>query len=288
MDTLVSTDWLSQHLNDPDLVVLDCTVSVKPDPTSPKGYRIVNGRADYEAGHIPGAGFADLQGDLSDSDSPWNSALPTPEKFCAAMGALGVGEDSRVVLYDGNFAVWAARVWWMLRWVGFDNAAILNGGLQAWNAEGCPLSTEPPARPVGRLTPQVRPEIIAWKEDVAAVLHDSHALIIDSLDAGSYRAGHIPGAINIDTRTLLALSGHYKSPEELAAMHPGDRSLRVITYCGGGIAASSNAFVMHRLGFTNVAVYMNSMQEWAADPANPLAVGENESQTSVDPSLNAA
>ena len=274
MDTLISTDWLSQHLNDPDLVVLDCTVSVRPDPTSEKGYRIVNGRADYLTGHIPGAVFADLEGNLSDPDSPWNSALPKPEAFCVAIGALGVGDDSRVVLYDANFTVWAARVWWMLRWVGFDNAAILDGGQRAWMSEGRPLSTEQPAHPVRRLTPHVRPEIIAWQEDVSNALNDPNAIIIDSLDAGSYREGHIPGAINIDTRSLLTPSGHYKSPAELTAMHPGNLSARVITYCGGGIAASSNAFAMHRLGFTNVAVYMNSMQEWCADPANPLVEGE--------------
>jgi thiosulfate/3-mercaptopyruvate sulfurtransferase len=214
MDKLVTTDWLSQHIDDSDLVVLDCTVSVRPDPTSDKGYRLVNGRADYNRGHIPGAGFADLEGNLSDPGSPWNCALPTPEAFCAAMGALGVGDDSRVVLYDANFTVWAARVWWMLRWVGFDNAAILDGGQRAWLAEGRTLSTERPTHPVRRLTPQVRAEIIAWQEDVAAALNDPDALIIDSLDAGSYRARHIPGAINIDTRTLLAPSGHFKLLEE--------------------------------------------------------------------------
>ncbi len=112
-------------------------------PNEDGSFEILSGRADYEGGHIPSAGFADLMGDLSDGDSPLRFAVPTPEQFCAAMGALGVGDDSPVVLYDGSDSVWAARVWWMLRWVGFDRAALLDGGLKAWTAEDRPLSTEP-------------------------------------------------------------------------------------------------------------------------------------------------
>lgn len=275
MDTLVTTGWLSQHLNDPDLVVLDCTVSVKPGGDD--GFRIVSGRADYDAGHIPSAGFADLLGDLSDTDSPLWVAMPTPERFCSAMGALGVGDDSRVVLYDGNQSMWAARVWWMLRWVGFDYAALLDGGLKVWTAEGRPLSTEPPTRPAKRLTPAVRPELIADRDEVFAAIEDGGidggaVCLIDTLSADSYRAQHIPGASNLDAVDLLDDSGRYLSHDELSAMHDGDRNARVITYCGGGVAASSNAFIMTRLGFTNVAVYAASMQEWAADPANPVVV----------------
>ncbi len=174
MDTLVTTEWLSQHLDDPDLVVLDCTVRVEMDEDG--SVRTVSGRADYEGGHIPSAGFADLMGDLSDGDSPLKFAVPTPEQFCAAMGALGVGDDSRVVLYDGNMAGWAARVWWMLRWVGFDRAALLDGGLGAWTAEGRPLSTEPATRPAKRLTPAPRPELIADRDEVLAAIDDRRRL----------------------------------------------------------------------------------------------------------------
>ena len=141
MGTLVTAEWLSQHLNDPNLVVLDCTVLVEPNDDG--SVRVVSGRANYDSGHIPTAGFADLMGDLSAGDSPLQFAVPTPEQFGAAMGALGVGDDSRIVLYDGGNSVWAARVWWMLRWVGFDRAALLDGGLAAWTAEDRPLSTEP-------------------------------------------------------------------------------------------------------------------------------------------------
>jgi len=141
MGMLVTTEWLSQHLGDSDLIVLDCTVYMEPDSTG--GIRSVCGRTRYEEGHIPSAGFADLMGDLSDLDSPLDFALPTPEEFCETMGRLGVGDDSRVVLYDAYNSVWAARVWWVLRWVGFDRAALLDGGLKVWTAEGEPDPDEP-------------------------------------------------------------------------------------------------------------------------------------------------
>jgi len=278
MDTLVTAQWLSEHIDDPDLVVLDCTVVVEPNEDG--GVRILSGRAAYEAGHIPSAGFADLMGDLSDGNSPLKFAVGTPQQFSAAMGELGVGDDSRVVLYDGNNMVWAARVWWMLRWIGFDRAALLDGGLGAWTTEDRPLSTEPANRPAQKLTPAPRPELIADRDDVLAAIDNNAVSIIDALPEASYRGemamydrpGHIPGASNIPAFALVDDSGHYLPLEELAAIFDGDRNARTITYCGGGIAASSTAFIMSRLGYTDVAVYTASLQEWAADPANPMVV----------------
>jgi len=279
MDSLVTAQWLSEHLDDPDLVVLDCSVSVKPGED---GIQIESGRAEYEGGHIPSAAFADLMGDLVDGDSPFNFALPTPEHFCDAMGALGVGDDSRVVLYDGSNSAWAARVWWMLRWVGFDRAALLDGGLGAWTAEDRPLSTEPANRPTKQLTPAPRPELIADRDEVFAAIDNSAVHLIDALPEASFRGemtmydrpGHIPSASNTPFTSLIDESGRYRPNDELAALFDGDRNDRTIIYCGGGIAASSAAFVMTRLGFTDVAVYTASLQEWATDPANPMVVDE--------------
>ena len=277
-DTLVTAEWLSEHLDDPGLVVLDCTVRV--DMEEGGGFRIVSGRADYDGGHIPSAGFADLMNDLSDGESPLEFAVPTPEQFATAMGALGVGDDSRVVLYDASGSAWAARVWWMLRWVGFDRAALLDGGLGAWTAEDRPLSTEPANRQARQLTPAPRPKLIADRDEALAAIDNDAVWLIDALPESSYRGemalygrpGHIPGASNIPASALADESGRYRPLEELAAMHDGDRKARAITYCGGGIAATSNAFIMTRLGFIDVAVYTASLQEWAADPANPLVV----------------
>jgi thiosulfate/3-mercaptopyruvate sulfurtransferase len=278
MDTLLTTDWLSQHLDDPDLVVLDCTVRTVPSEGG--GFTNVSGRADYDGGHIPSAGFADLTGDLCDTNSPIEFAVPKPEQFCSAMGKLGVGDDSRVVLYDGILSAWAARVWWMLRWVGFDQAALLDGGLKAWTDEGRPLSTAPATLPLKQLTPVPRPELIADRDEVLASINDGAVCLIDTMPKAFYRGeqtlygrpGHIPGALNIDAVELLDESGRYRPYDELDAMFDCDRNTRTITYCGGGIAASSDAFIMTRLGFTDVAVYTASLQEWAADSSNPIVV----------------
>ncbi len=276
MDSLVTAEWLSAHLDDPDLVVLDCTVVV--EPTEDGGMRSVNGRASYEAGHIPGAGFADLMGDLADGDGPLEFALPTPEAFAAAMGELGVGDGTRVVLYDSSYTVWATRVWWMLRWIGFDNAAVLDGGLAAWKEGGRPLSTEPATRPSRTLTPRVRPALIADRDEVLASIGNDGVTLVDSMAEGHYRGdwtmydrpGHIVGAVNVSTRKTVDESGRFLPLEDLEALFAGPRDRRHITYCGGGIAASSNAFLMTRLGFTDVAVYTASLQEWAAGPDNPM------------------
>ncbi len=280
MDTLVNAKWLNQHINDPDLVLLDCTVVTMPDQDDPRGLHNVSGRPDYDLGHIPNAGFADLKGDLCVTNGPIEFDLPTPEQFCAAMGALGVGDDSRVVLYDANYTGWAARVWWMLRWVGFDNAAILDGGLSAWTSAGHELSLDLVNRPVKQLTPRPRPALIADRDEVLASIDDDNVYLIDTLPEEFYRGemsiyprpGHIPGALNIDGLKLVANRGRFLSEDELAALHNFDRNARVITYCGGGIVASTDAFVLTRLGFSNVAVYTASLEEWTADPANPMVV----------------
>jgi len=278
MDTLVSTEWLSQHLDDPELVVLDCSVYQESEEGG--GFHNVSGLAKYNDRHIPFAGFADLKGELCDISSPIEFAVPTPEQFCSAMGALGVGDDSRVVLYDASYSAWAARVWWMLRWIGFDHAAILDGGLNTWIAEERPLTTIQ-SKPVKKqLTLSLRPELVADSNEVFAAIDDPAINLIDTLPAHFYRGeatlyarrGHIPGASNICGLDLLDDSGRFRSNDELAAVHRGNRSARTITYCGGGIMASVNAFAMTRLGFNNVAVYTASLQEWAADPTRPMVL----------------
>jgi thiosulfate/3-mercaptopyruvate sulfurtransferase len=276
MDTLVTAEWLGEHLGDPGLVVLDCTVTV--EQTEDGDFQIVNGRPSYQAGHIPGAGFADLMAELSDTDSPYEHDLPTPEQFAAAMGALGVGDGTRVVLYDNYNSSWAARVWWMLRWIGFDDAAVLDGGLKAWKDAGRPLSTDPANYPGRTLTVALRPGLFADGDEVHAAIGDDAVNIIDSLPEAHYRGdwalydrpGHITTATNVPVTSLTDDSGRFKPDEELATLFGYDRDARNIVYCGGGIAASSDAFVMTRLGFTDVAVYVPSLQEWAADPDLPM------------------
>jgi thiosulfate/3-mercaptopyruvate sulfurtransferase len=277
-ETLVSADWLKQHIDDPDLVVLDATVIVEPDGAG--NLRAINGRANYESGHIPTAGFADLMGDLSDPASPLQFGMPSPERFAAAMGKLGVGDDSRVVLYDTMGSSWAARVWWMLRWIGFDRAALLDGGLTAWTAAGGSLSTVPVERVPRSLTVNLRPELIADQAEVRASIDNDAIQLIDALPAMHFRGewtmydqpGHIPGATNAPVSSIFDEAGHFRAVDELAALFGDDRDKRTITYCGGGIAASADAFALTRLGFEDVAIYAASLEEWTANPQNPMEI----------------
>ncbi len=279
MEALVSTEWLSEHLDDPDLVVLDCTVLIEIGENG--GFNILSGRANYEAGHIPSAGFADLMGNLSEPERPGQFIMPTPEQFAVAMGALGVDDDSRVVLYTANNPDWAARVWWMLRWAGLDQVALLDGGLAAWVADDRPLSTDQVNRPSKKFTFTARPELIADRDQVFAATEDSSVSIVDALGDAHYRGdfsmygrpGHIPSATNLPSSDLLDETGFYRPFDELEMMIDSNADNRVITYCGGGVAAASVAFTLHRLGYKDVAVYMGSLQEWTVDPANPMTLG---------------
>jgi thiosulfate/3-mercaptopyruvate sulfurtransferase len=281
MDSLVSTDWLSQHLDDPDLVILDCSVYQESEEGG--GFHNVSGRVKYEQGHIPNAGFADLKGELSELNAPIEFAVPAPEQFCVAMGKLGVGDDSRVVLYDAMYSAWAARVWWMLRWVGFDHAALLDGGLQAWINEGRPLDSGTEEHEPQKLSCHPRPELIANADEVLGAIDDNAVRLIDTLPVELYRGeqplyarpGHIPSAINLPGLNLLTADGHIKTTDAMEKEMPeGDRESRNITYCGGGILASLNAFAMTRQGFKDVAVYTASLQEWASDSDKPMVVGD--------------
>jgi thiosulfate/3-mercaptopyruvate sulfurtransferase len=259
--------------------VLDASVTVESDGNG--GFRTVNGRAAYDEGHIPTAGFADLMGALADPDSPHSYAVPSPEAFAAAMGALGVGDDTRVVLYDTYGNGWAARVWWMLRWVGFDNAAILDGGLSAWTNAGYEVSKDAATESVRTLTVNLRPELIVEQEEVRAAIDDESVDLVDALPDAHYRGdfalygrpGHIPTATNSPSNQLIDEAGRFKDEDALETMFSGDKDKRTITYCGGGIAASADAFIMTRLGYKDVAVYTSSLQEWTTDPENPMVTG---------------
>lgn len=281
MDRLVSTEWLAKELGSPDLRVLDCTVALEFKEVG--GFEIQGGRSGWERGHIPGSQHADLLADLSDPGSPVPLMLPGAEDFARAMGALGVGDDTRVVLYDAQANMWAARVWWMLRAYGFDNAAVLDGGLTTWLQEGRELATDAgtPPRPA-TFTPRPRPEIFVDKDFVRSAIDSADVTLVDALQPETYRGdrvdygrpGHIPSAVNVPFFAVLDMSTQqYLPPAELKqALAPaleGDPR-QVVTYCGGAVAASSVAFALGLIGIDGVAIYDGSMLEWAADPSLPL------------------
>ncbi len=285
---LVTADWLAENLDRPGLVVLECTVSLRPRDDGGPGYTVVSGREEWAKGHIPGAGFADIPQDLSDHDHPLRFMMPPAAQFAEAMASYGVGDDSEVVLYDRAGNMWAARVWWMLRAFGFERARLLDGGWAGWTAEVRPVSAEAPVRGSASFTARERPELIATKEDVLRSMESGQACIVNALNSAQHRGevapyarpGHIAGSVNVpaigsggvvDPATQL----YRPIPEirrqfEEAGAKPGER---VITYCGGGIAASSAAFAAVMAGFEEVAVYDASLSEWAADPSLPMETG---------------
>lgn len=283
IDHLVSVDWLRKHQNDPDLIILDCTIFADFDATTGQ-YKTVSDYENWAKDHIAGSGFANFATDLSGKSSPFRNALPEPEIFATAMGILGVGAATRVILYDTASSMWAARVWWMLRWIGFDNAAVLDGGLQHWKATGGVTTSQITLPKQQALAVHIRPELFVTKADVETVLEDGSTLIIDALSEAQFRGsesdlgicGHIPSAINIPATSLINPdSGQYYPHKKRVGIFPEDPSKPIIVYCGSGIAAASVAFTLHRLGFINVAIYMPGLQEWICDADAPLINGPN-------------
>ena len=279
---LVSTDWLAEHLADDDVRVFETTVFLHRGEGT---VRAESGRAQYDTGHIPGAGFLELQAEFSDNDQPYRFMMPSPEAFAEAAGLHGISKSSKLVLYDRLGSQWAARFWWMFRSMGCAGAVVLDGGWNRWTAEGRAVSTDPADYAPATFSPTPDPARFADLDEVKGFMESNGGTcLINALgrdqhsgeDGGrSYgRAGHIPGATNVPSGELTdPETGLYRPAEELAALFAGagaDPTQRVVTYCGGGIAASNDAFILAMLGYENVAVYDASMSEYAADPSLPL------------------
>ena len=281
---LVETDWLSEHLNDPDIRVMDCTTFNRPDGSG--GVRKESGRDAWAKEHIPGSGHADLVNDLSDKDASFRYMMPPVEQFARAMSGYGVGAGTQVVLYDSTSGSWATRIWWMLRAFGFDDAYVLNGGLHKWKLEGRPVTTQISTYPPAIFHAKPRPGLMADKSEVLAALGQGNTCVLNALSEEQHygsgganygRAGRIADSVNVPAGGLMDSVTHsYLPAEQLAqrfAQVGADSAERVITYCGGGIAASNDAFILTLLGYENVAVYDASMSEWAADPSLPMQTG---------------
>lgn len=262
----MSAAWLSEQLGAPDLRVLEPTVYLTPRDG---GYDARSGREDWAAGHIPGSAFADLITELSQPHETLHFTFPPPGRFGTAMSALGVEDGIAVVIYDRNGTMWATRLWWLLRAYGFD-AAVLDGGLAAWTGE---LSDVPAPEHPAVFTPRPQPRAIAGRAEV----ENGPACLVNALSPEAFRAGRIPGSTNLASRDLLdPVSGRFRSRAELRDRLGAVGALgggRVVTYCGGGIAATLVAFALTLVGEPDVAVYDGSMGEWTADPALPLERG---------------
>lgn len=283
---IVSVQWLNEHLADEDLVVVDATNHL-PVPTDGP-YVPESGAQTYRAEHIPGALFADLLGDFADpaAAEPWTA--PDHERFAAAAGALGIGDGARVVVYDQHDGFWATRFWWHLRYEGFNSITVLDGGLPAWKAAGFEVTDVVPEPTPRTFTGTRRPELIRSTEEVAANLEDEGTILVNVLDEATYRGevdtyarrGHIPGSINLPVFTLRdPETGTLRTLEELREEFEKagllDEGTRVVTYCGGGIAATGVAHALALAGRDDVAVYDGSMTAWAGNPDLPLVTGDS-------------
>ncbi|HVC62534.1 MAG TPA: sulfurtransferase [Acetobacteraceae bacterium] len=281
---LVDTDWLALHLHDPGVVILDCTTHLLPDPKIT--YRVVPGREDFAKGHIPGAQFVDMLSDVSDVSHRFRFMRQTPEAFAAAMRRLGVNNGSRVIAYSTANPWWATRLWWLLRVFGFDNAAVLDGGWQKWTREGRAAETGPArSRPTGDFTVREVRDLMVDKQQVLAAIGDGAVCTLNALlpqqhtgtGGNSYgRPGRIAGSVNLPAAHLLNPdTNEFLPADELrrrfAAVGATDKP--VITYCGGGIAASADALALVMLGHDNVKLYDASLSEWATDPTLPMETG---------------
>ena len=280
MEPLVSAAWLSEHLDDPDLRVIDPTMQINRVAFLPT---IRTGLREYRRGHVPGSTFLDLF-DLHDPGRPrMTMTAPSAEHFAAVLGGLGVGTDSRVVLYDRRESMWAARVWWLLRAFGHDDAAILDGGWTAWQDSGLPVCTRPCSYPAATFEPRPRPELLVDSVTVQAAIGDPSVVLVNALGRRQHRGevneygrrGHIPGSVNITAWEILDRdTGRYRSLPDLRAKvgHVLDAD-RVIVYCGAGAAASSVAHALVRLGHPDVSVYDGGLVEWCAERDLPLERG---------------
>jgi thiosulfate/3-mercaptopyruvate sulfurtransferase len=278
-DPLVTTDWLAEHLRDPDLRVVDIRGYVKKTPLGEGRQRAeyLGAREEYDEAHVPGAVYVDWTRDITDPGDPVPAQVAPPERFAKLMSSLGIGDDTRVVVYDHAGGQFATRLWWVLTYYGHDRVYVLNGGWRKWIAEGRPTTSAVPDLGPAAFTPRPRPGWRREARDLLAALARGDAFVLDARDEGQYtgemargegRAGRIPGARHLHADSLFDPErGTFLSDEELAgrlreAGVPEDKEEPVIAYCNGGVAATVPLFVLHRLGHKNLANYDGSWNEW--------------------------
>lgn len=279
--TLISAEDLAGHILDPSCVVIDCRHELTDQ---------LAGRIAFEGGHVPGAQFAHLDLDLSDKSPGPNGEFrgrhPLPElhAFMETLRRWGVNHGSQVVAYDAHGGMFAARLWWMLRWAGHEAVAVLDGGLTTWQALGLPLSTEPARRPRGNVEPQIP---LVHAVTVGALLADLETpalTIVDARAPDRFRGenetldpvgGHIPGARNRFFKDNLQADGRFKPGEQLSIEFRAliDDPKSAVMQCGSGVTACHNLLALELAGLHGAALYPGSWSEWCADPARPVASG---------------
>ncbi|OMF26872.1 sulfurtransferase [Paenibacillus sp. FSL H8-0259] len=300
MDATVTKRWLLARLYEPEQTIIDCRFTLgKPEA----------GRESYEQEHIPGAVYLDLKLDLSSpvTEHGGRHPLPDPEVLAARLAKLGIGNDSRIVAYDDESGMNAARLWWLLRYLGHEQVFILEGGFSAWKAEKYPVTDHQPVRVPSTFTANLQPHMLVDVEEVrrvsvktagfgtqdgadtgntAGVAASLSALpiLIDSRANDRYHGlnetldpvgGHIPGAVNYFWKETQNAGGSFKSADELAEHFAGmDKNAEIIVYCGSGVTACPNVLALEKAGFKKVRLYAGSWSDWISYEENPVATGE--------------
>lgn len=284
--SLISVAELARLLADPrsSILIYDCRFEL----ANPQA-----GRRSYEHGHIPGAQYLDLNTDLSalDMSDQGRHPLPAPEVFANTIRSTGADDSTLIVAYDAADCMFAARLWWMLRWIGHDNVRVLDGGLQAWQVAGHEMDTRRPAAQTrGRSQLQIRPSLTAvvGYEQVLENIASKERLVIDARSPDRYRGenetidpigGHIPGAGNRHFKDNLAANGLLKAPKQLRAEFSAllqDRAAdKIVSQCGSGVTACHNLLAMEVAGLAGAALYPGSWSQWCNKPDAPIATGTN-------------
>ena len=285
-EAIVDCDWLNSQIGNQAIRIFDCTTYLEYTDDHPsKPYDVHSGLADYEAAHIPQSAYLDLQKDLSDTDSPFHFTLPALSRLATCFKKFGIGDPYHIILYARNGTQWASRVWWMIHALGYSKISILDGGFQTWISQGLPISKTTTQFSPADFKVTEKPEIFVGKKQVLAAIDDEKSLLINALtedihvgDNTRYgRPGHISKSINIPFHKLIdTRSSKLIAPKKAARIFK-DKNItpefKIVNYCGGGIAATLDAFVLYQLGFENLVIYDNSLSEWAMEPNLPMETG---------------
>jgi thiosulfate/3-mercaptopyruvate sulfurtransferase len=278
VEPLVSLDWLKQRLGNPSVRPIDVRWYL-----TERG----RGRAEYAAGHIPGAPFLDLDDDLAAprGQGPGRHPLPTAEAFARAAGRAGIGADTHVIAYDASGGAYAARLWWLLRYFGHQRVSLLDGGWPAWQSAGYATEADLPAIDPATFVAVPHPELVLDAAAVDALRHDPRALILDARLTERYEGriepidpqpGHIPGAHSAPYPGNLRDDGRMKSADDLRERFlalGADSADKIACYCGSGVTAAHNVFALHIAGRTDALLYEGSWSDWSSDPTRPVATG---------------
>ena len=282
-EAIVTCEWLKHRLADENIRIFDCTTYLHYTDEDPlKPYDVESGLKNYKEGHIPNAAFCDLQGQLSNNESPFNFTIPDHNTLAKNFQAMGVGDPFHIILYSTNAVQWATRVWWLIFILGFRKVSILDGGLKEWQRLGYNLETGENSYKPANFESNPDSNVFVGKERTQDSINTENCIILNALTSDLHRGensrygrpGRIPGSTNIPFHELLEENTHkLLDPTKAQAIFEQNninKKTRVLNYCGGGIAATLNAFVLRQLGVENLEIYDNSMSEWAKDNSLPI------------------